>query len=88
MPDSDCLGSRHIQLLGRGRKMEYYTDNPVADAERYYADQEREMQKLPKCSECGEPITDDFCWDIDGEIYCQDCADKLFCHLTENYMEE
>lgn len=66
--------------------MEYYTDNPVADYNRYAADQERELQKLPKCSHCGEPIQDDFCWEIDGEIYHQDCAEELFCHCTDNYI--
>lgn len=68
--------------------MMYYTDNPIADAERYYADQEKELNKLPKCSECGERIQDDFLWNISGELYCPDCADKLFCHCTENYMDQ
>lgn len=71
--------------------MLYYTDNPVSDAERYYTDQEREYEewkvRLPVCSECGEPIEEDFCWEIDGELYHHDCADKLFCHCTENYMK-
>jgi len=63
-----------------------YTDNPVADAERYIAEQERELQKLPKCSHCGEPIQDEECWAINGEIYHPDCAEELFCHYTENYI--
>ena len=63
-----------------------YTDNPVADAERYMAEQERELQKLPKCSECGERITSDECWVIENEIYCPECAEKLFCKWTENYI--
>lgn len=66
--------------------MEYYTDNPIADAERYMADQEREMERLPLCSECGERITDDECWVIEGEIYHPDCAEELFCHYTEGYI--
>lgn len=64
----------------------YYTDNPVADYDRYAADQDRELQKLPKCSHCGEPIQDDFCWVIDGEIYHPDCGEELFCHYTEGYI--
>lgn len=63
-----------------------YTDNPVADAERYMAEQERELQKLPKCSECGEHITSDECWVIENEVYCPDCAEELFCRYTENYI--
>ncbi len=66
----------------------FYSDNPVLDAERYMAEQERELEKLPLCSECGEPITDESCWDIDGELYCPDCAESLFCKWTENYMKD
>ena len=72
--------------------MFYYTNNPVADAERYYTDQERKQEewesKLPLCSECGKPIDEEFCWEIDGEIYHCDCADKLFCKRTEDCMED
>lgn len=70
----------------------FYSDNPVNDAERYLAEldkQEEEWRsRLPVCSECGEHIEEDFCWDIEGELYCPDCADTLFCHCTENYMKE
>lgn len=64
----------------------FYTDNPVADYEKYSAHQERELQKLPKCSECGNPIMSDECWVIEDEIYCPDCAEDLFCKCTEDYI--
>ncbi|MBO5463753.1 MAG: hypothetical protein J6A49_10630 [Clostridia bacterium] len=50
------------------------TDNPVADFERYDAVQERAKEKLPRCSECGEPIQDDFFYDFDCYFYCADCV--------------
>ena len=65
-----------------------FTDNPVADAERYMAEQERELQKLPKCSECGEPIMDDYFYKIGEELYCQDCMDNRFVVWTEDYMNQ
>ena len=34
----------------------YYSDDPAWDAERYAADQDREMERRPKCSDCGDPI--------------------------------
>lgn len=47
---------------------------------------EREwLRKLPRCSYCGEPIRDDNCWLIGGEIYCEECIDQMKDY-TENHM--
>lgn len=51
----------------------YWTDDPVADAERYTAEQEAELEKLPKCSECGEPIQTDTYYEFNDELYCEHC---------------
>ncbi len=50
-----------------------WTDDPVRDAERYFAEKDAELEKLPKCSECGEPIQSDYYWEFDGELYCESC---------------
>ena len=39
--------------------------------------QEREREQLPKCDRCHEEIQEHF-FDIYGEIYCEECAHKLF----------
>ena len=44
----------------------------------YEEEQEKELEKLPVCSVCEEPIQDEFYFDIDGEIFCEDC-------LIDNY---
>lgn len=51
----------------------FYTDDPVADYERYSTYQEKELEKLPKCSECGEPIQSEEYFEFDDEIICPDC---------------
>ena len=51
----------------------YYTDDPVKDAERYIAEQEAELEKLPECCECGYKIQDDYCYEISDEYICEDC---------------
>lgn len=38
---------------------------------------ERERERLPKCDRCGEEIQEYF-FDIYGDIYCEECAHKLF----------
>lgn len=49
-----------------------WTDNPVRDAERYFADQEEELSRLPKCDGCGVPLYDHY-FDADGDRLCDDC---------------
>ena len=47
----------------------YRTDDPVADAERYFAEQERELRKYPECEACGDPITTETLIHIHGVFY-------------------
>lgn len=49
------------------------TDDPARDADNYFAEQERALESLPICSECGERITAEFCYVINDEIICEDC---------------
>ena len=44
-------------------------------------------KRLPKCSECGEPIWDDECYEIGGKLYCEECIEG-FKVWTDNHMEE
>lgn len=37
------------------------------------AQQQAELDKLPVCSECGEPIQDDFCFEVNDELICDEC---------------
>lgn len=55
-----------------------WSDNPVADYERYSAEQERRLDKLPRCSCCDEPIQDDFAYYINDEWICDECMDRDF----------
>ena len=63
----------------------YYTDDPIADYERYDADRERALGKLPRCCDCGEYIQDEEYYDIDDNLFCEKCLNNNFKKLTENY---
>lgn len=51
----------------------FVTDNPYFDSCRHEAEQERAERDLPTCAMCGEPITDEFAYRIDGDLYCEEC---------------
>lgn len=63
------------------------TDDPIADYDRWDAEQERELERLPVCTECGERITDDFFYDINGECICERCMDANYKKSTDDYIE-
>ena len=64
----------------------YRTDDPVADFDRYDAEQEAELQKMPKCSHCGEHIQDGYLFDIEDELFCEECAFELFRKDAGDYI--
>lgn len=45
------------------------------------------LQRRPVCVYCGRHIQDEILWDINGELYHADCAEKEFCKYTEIYEE-
>lgn len=65
----------------------YVTDDPVRDAERYYGEQDEALEKLPKCSICGEAIQDDFLYEINDELVCEECLEREFKRRIEEYVE-
>ena len=67
--------------------MFYRTDDPLEDFYRYDAERQKEEDKLPKCEYCGEPIMDDYLYDINGDVICEECLMDNFRKPVEDYME-
>ncbi len=44
-----------------------------ADFDRYEAEQERSLSRLPKCTYCDEPIQSDELYVINDEFVCPEC---------------
>jgi formylmethanofuran dehydrogenase subunit E len=55
--------------------------------ERHEAEQQRQLEKCPKCDYCGDYIQDEHLYDIDGTIICEECMERNFKKETENYMK-
>lgn len=53
--------------------------DPAKEWDKHCEEHEREAEKRPICSECGERILDDYCYEItDGEYICEDCMESYF----------
>ena len=66
----------------------WYSDNPVADFERWDRDREKKLIHLPRCSCCDEPIQDDFCYEINGELICENCMETQHRRSTDDFIFE
>lgn len=44
-----------------------------------------ELDSLPVCEECEEPIYDEFLYDVEGTILCDECMKNLYRHDAELY---
>ena len=49
------------------------------------AEQAAWLDKRPICICCGNPIQDDFLYDIHGDLYCEGCINDSFRKFTDNY---
>jgi formylmethanofuran dehydrogenase subunit E len=54
----------------------FYSDNPIADFDRWDAEQNKQLENLPVCADCDNPIQDDSAYYINGEWICEDCMDS------------
>lgn len=52
-----------------------WTDDPLADFDRWDAEQTAALERLPRCCECYEPIQDEVAYYINGEWVCEACMD-------------
>lgn len=53
----------------------FYTDDPLRDFDRWDAEQQDRLKDLPVCDDCGETITSESAFYIDGSWICEDCID-------------
>lgn len=66
--------------------MIFRSDNLSRDCDNYDRAQAKALEKLPRCSECDNPIQDDFCYLINGELICEECL-KEYRRSTEDFIE-
>lgn len=64
--------------------MSYRTDDPISDFLTYDAERQKELDMLPRCCECCEPIQDEHCYEINGEYICPDCMESNHKKWTDD----
>lgn len=65
-----------------------FTNDPVRDAERYYDSLDAQLEKYPVCTECGERIQDDECYEFDGQLICSECLKDNHRRYTDDFIDD
>lgn len=65
----------------------YCPDNLDAFYE-HESDQQRMLDRCPICSDCGDPIQEAHLFNVNGDLFCFDCAKANFQRDTEDYVRE
>ena len=63
------------------------TDNPLADFASWDAEQTAQLERLPVCADCGEPMQDDHYYLINDEVICPDCLESGYRKDIDEYIE-
>ena len=65
---------KQAEVLKEGEQVGYFrTDDPLLDFGRWDAHQAEQLERLPVCADCEEPIQDERAYYINGEWICMNC---------------
>ena len=54
---------------------------------QYEAERQRELDRLPRCGECDEPIQSEACYEVNEVLICPQCLVDNHRKRTEDYTE-
>ncbi len=64
-----------------------WSDDPEKDFERYDAEQQAKLDKLPICNCCGEPIQQEKAVYYNDQWCCEECEDEFWQDIREDFLE-
>lgn len=67
--------------------MPFRTDDPHKDFLRHDAEQQAELDRLPKCCECDQPIQTEKCYEFNDELICPECLEDNHRKWVEDCIE-
>lgn len=62
-----------------------WTDDPIADFDRWQAEQEEELEKLPICECCGQPIQQEYAVYYNNQWCCEDCESDFWNDIRDDF---
>lgn len=54
--------------------------------EAHERDQEKQLERLPVCDSCDQPIQDDYVFEIEGSVLCWECLKRDYRKPIEDFI--
>lgn len=64
-----------------------YTDDPLLDFDRFDREQQKRLDKLPVCADCGEAVQNDHYYLINDAVICPDCMESGYRKEVDDYID-
>lgn len=64
-----------------------WSGDALRDFDRHDREQERRLNRYPKCKYCDQRITGDFVFVFDGDCMCEECLNEEHRQYVDDYME-
>ena len=64
-----------------------FTDNPLLDFAMHDAEQQEQLEKLPVCECCGEPIQQEKAIYYNDQWCCEECESEFWKNIREDFLE-
>lgn len=74
-------------IKGEITEMYIRTDDPVKDEMRYTEEKDNLLAKCPVCDYCNEHIQDEYLYEINDELICEECIKDNFRKNVEDYIQ-
>lgn len=62
-------------------RRDYTNMDPDDAVNAYLLDEADELAQRPKCADCREPIMEDYAFEVDGSLICQECMEHKVKYL-------
>lgn len=64
-----------------------FTDNPLADYYQHEIEQEKMLERLPRCTVCDEPIQQEKAVYYFSQWFCKECEQNAWKEIRKEYLE-
>lgn len=65
----------------------FYTNDPIADFDRYDWELNKTLVSHPVCADCGEAVQDDHYYLINDVVICPDCMESGYRKDVDDYID-
>lgn len=56
----------------------FLSDDPLRDFDRWDAEQQELLKRIPVCDDCGYHVMDDYFYTVSDDVICESCLERNY----------